>query len=302
MPRKAAPEYYEPKHAPRHLGVNCFGVQNRLSRRVPEPCILIGQSADGEVFLEQDGLEEDRQTMPWDGNYLFRGGKSIQVASFVDQDITMASLRKQDFSKQDFSGAHQSRAYEYGLSGMLGGHGPSINIDYSVFSDSCFHRTRFCHLVGEWPCFCKADFQGADLNGSWLTAACFIDAQIVESNLRGSEIIHSTFFGADLSGSNFDGSKLVGTCFSQARFTEQTSFKGANLARTCFLNTNLRQLLLDNETLFPGQDVDGADFRVVQTIAGFRLPVTVRWDLTVRGAIVDLPSDEDWPEEAFYQG
>ena len=295
------PEFY----APVHSGHNCFG---------PRPDRLVANGQHWSSFVPLEAAPEDfraqsprsRQVMPFTDfpNYVSWGGrpKPPKITTFVGYDLTMASLSRADFSGLDFSKAHQSRAYEYGLSDMLGGHGPSIEVDSSLFTAARFHGTRFCHLIGEWPCFCKADFQKADLNGSWLTAACFIDAQIVESNLRGSKIIHSNFFGADLSGSNFDCSKLVGTCFSQATFTEQTSFKGANLARTCFLNTNLRQLLLDNETLFPGQDVDGADFRVVQTIAGFRLPVTVRWDLTVRGAIVDLPSDEDWPEEAFYQG
>ena len=302
-----APEFYEPIHLPGRCG--CFsrgGTLGRLDRLVAS-----GQHWSWRVPLEvasEDLVAQGprrRQVQPFTDfpDYVSRGrSKPAKISTFVGYDLTMASLDNSDFSGLDFSKAHQSMAYQYGLSDMLGGHGPSISVDSSLFTEARFHGTRFCHLVGEWPCFCKADFQKADLNGSYLTAACFIDAQIVESNLRSSKIIHSTFLGADLSGSNFDGSKLVGTCFSQAKFTRETSFKGANLSRTCFRNTSLLQLLLGNETLFPGQDVDGADFRVVQTIAGFRLPVSVRWDLTVRGAIVDLPSDEDWPEEAFYEG
>ena len=302
MPRKAAPEYYEPQHAPRHVGVNCFGVQNRHFRRMPEPYILISQSADGEVFLEQDGLEEDRQTMPSGGNYLFRGGKSIQVASFADQDITMANLRKKDFSKQDFSGAHQSRAYQYGLSDMLGGHGPSINTDYSVFSDSCFHRTRLCHIEGVSTCFCRADLLEADLNGSVLEAACFQDAILVKSILNGGKFRNSSFLRSDVTDARFTGSDLSGSCFSEVHFSESTMFDGANLTQTCFQNTNLCKLLKRGDSLFPGQTVSGADFRVDQTIAGMRLPAKVRLDLAKRGAVVDMPSDADWPEAAFYEG
>ena len=303
-----APEFYEPIHRPRRCG--CFsrgGTLGRLDRLVAS-----GQHWSWHVPLEvasEDLVAQEprrREVKPFTDfpNYVSWGGRSKppKINTFVGHDLTMASLYNSDFSGLDFSKAHQSMAYQYGLSGMLGGHGPSIPVDSSLFTEARFHGTRFCHLTGEWPCFCKADFQKADLNGSWLTAACFNDARVVDSDLRGSKIIHSTFNGADLSGSSFDNSQLVGTCFSQAEFTKETSFKGANLSRTCFRNTNLLQLLLGNETLFPGQDVDGADFRVVQTIAGFRLPVSVRWDLTVRGAIVDLPSDEDWPEEAFYQG
>lgn len=296
------PEFYAPVHLPGH---NCFG---------PRADRLVASGQHWSAFVPLEVAPEDlraqnprsRQVEPFTDfpNYVGWAGKRKppQISSFVGHDLTMSVLSNANFSGLDFSKAHQSRAYEYGLADMLGGHGPSISVDSSLFTAARFHGTRFCHLIGEWPCFCQADFQKADLNGSYLTAACFIDAQIVESNLRGSKIIHSTFFGADLSGSKFDGSKLVGTCFSQAEFTKETSFKGANLSRTCFRNTSLLQLLLGNETLFPGQDVDGADFRVVQTIAGFRLPVSVRWDLTVRGAIVDLPSDEDWPEEASYEG
>ena len=302
MPRKAAPEHFEPQHAPRHVGVNCFGVQNRLSRRVPEPLILIAQSEDGEVFLEQDGLEEDLQTKPWDGNFLFRGGESIQVASFAGQDITMANLRKKDFSKQDFSGAHQRRAYEYGLSDMLGGHGPSINVDYSVFSDSLFHRTQFCHLEGVNTCFCRADLLEADLNGSVLEAACFQDALLVKGIFYSGKFRNSSFLRSDVTGARFTGSDLSGSCFSEVNFSESTTFEGANLTQTCFQNTNLRNLLKKGDSLFPDQPVSGADFRVDQTIAGMRLPAKVRLDLANRGALVDMPSDADWPEAAFFEG
>lgn len=302
MALEDTPEFYAPVHSRGH---NCF--RPRADRLVAN-----GQHWSRHVPLEvaaEDLVAQGprrREVKPFTDfpNYVSWGGRSKppKISTFVGYDLTMASLSNTDFSGLDFSKAHQSMAYQYGLSDMLGGHGPSISVDSSLFTAARFHGTRFCHLIGEWPCFCKADFQKADLNGSWLTAACFIDARVVDSNLRGSKIIHSNFFGSDLSGSNFDDATLVGTCFSQAEFTKETSFKGANLARTCFRNTSLLRLLLGNETLFPGQDVDGADFRVVQTIAGFRLPVSVRWDLTVRGAIVDLPSDEDWPEEAFYQG
>lgn len=296
------PEFYSPVH-PR--GHNCFRPRaDRLvangqhwSRHVPLEVAAEDLVAQGPRRREVKPFTDFPNYVSWDGR-----SKPPKINTFVGHDLTMSVLVNSDFSGLDFSKAHQSRAYQYGLSDMLGGHGHQIPVDSSLFTAARFHGTQFCHLIGEWPCFCKADFQKADLNGSWLTAACFVDARVVDSNLRGSKIIHSNFFGSDLSDSNFDDATLVGTCFSQADFTKETSFKGANLARTCFLNTNLRQLLLDNETLFPGQDVAGADFRVVQTIANFRLPVAVRWDLIIRGAIVDLPSDEDRPEEASYEG
>lgn len=306
--REDNPEFYEPIHRPGNC--SCFGRGRAAGRR--DRLVASGQHWSFHVPLEvapedlRAQSPRSRKVEPFTdfSNYVGWAGKRKppQISSFVGHDLTMSVLSRADFSGLDFSKAHQSRAYQYGLSDMLGGHGPSIPVDSSLFTSAKFHGTQFCHVIGEWPCFCKADFQKADLNGSWLTAACFMNARVVDSNLRGSKIIHSTFFGSDLSGSNFDDSKLVGTCFSQAEFTKETSFKGANLSRTCFRNTNLRQLLLANETLFPGQDVAGADFRVVQTIANFRLPVSVRLELTVRGAIVDLPSDEDWPEEAFYEG
>ena len=301
------PEFYEPIHRARS---DCFrrgGAPGRLDR-------LVASGQHWSFFVPLEVAPEDlkaqnprnRQVRPFKdfSNYMGPSAslKRKKIPSFVGQDLTMALLANTDFSGLDFSQAHQRGAYQYGLSDMLGGHGPEITVDSSLFTAARFHGTKFCHVIGEWPCFCKADFQKADLNGSWLTAACFIDAQIVESNLRGSKIIHSTFFGSDLSDSKFDDSKLVGTCFSEAKFTQQTSFKGANLSRTCFRDTNLRQLLRDDDVLFPGQEVIGADFSVDQTIAGARLPAHVRLDLAERGAIVDLPSNEDWPEEEFYGG
>jgi uncharacterized protein YjbI with pentapeptide repeats len=296
------PEFYAPVHLPGH---KCFG---------PRADRLVASGQHWSAFVPLEVAPEDlraqsprsRKVEPFTdfSNYVSWAGKRKppQISSFVGHDLTMSVLSCADFSGLDFSKAHQSRAYQYGLSDMLGGHGPSIPVDSSLFTSAKFHGTQFCHLIGEWPCFCKANFQEADLNGSWLTAACFIDARIVESNLRGSKIIHSTFFGSDLSGSNFNDSNLVGTCFSQAGFTKKTTFKGANLSRTCFRDTSLRQLLLDSDILFPSQEVIGSDFRVDQTIAGARLPSHVRLDLAERGAIVDLPSAEDWPEEAFYEG
>ena len=302
-----APEFYEPIHRARR---DCFrrgDAPGRLDR-------LVATGQHWSFFVPLEVAPEDlkaqnprnRQVRPFKdcSHYMGWSGrlKPPKVPSFVGQDLTMSVLSNTDFSGLDFSQAHQRRAYQYGLSDMLGGHGPEIPVDSSLFTAARFHGTQFCHVIGEWPCFCKADFQKADLNGSWLTAACFIDARIVESNLRGSKIIHSAFFCSDLSDSKFDDSKLVGSCFSEAKFTQQTSFKGANLSRTCFRDTNLRQLLLDSDVLFPGQEVSGADFSVDQTIAGARLPAHVRLDLAERGAIVDLPSDEDWPEAAFYEG
>ena len=302
-----APEFYEPIHRARS---DCFrrgDAPGRLDRLVAS-----GQHWSWSVPLEvaSEDLKAQnprhRQVGPFKdfSNYMGPSAslKQKKIPSFVGQDLTMSVLSNTDFSGLDFSQAHQRQAYQYGLSDMLGGHGPEIRVDSSLFTSARFHGTKFCHVIGEWPCFCKADFQKADLNGSWLTAACFIDARIVESNLRGSKIIHSTFFGSDLSDSKFDDSKLVGSCFMEAKFTQQTSFKGANLSRTCFRDTNLRQLLRDDDVLFPSQEVIGADFSVDQTIAGARLPAHVRLDLAERGAIVDLPSDEDWPEEAFYEG
>ena len=302
-----APEFYEPIHRARS---DCFrrgDAPGRLDR-------LVASGQHWSFFVPLEVAPEDlkaqnprnRQVRPFKdcSHYMGWSGrlKPPKVPSFVGQDLTMSVLSNTDFSGLDFSQAHQRRAYQYGLSHSLGGHGPEITVDSSLFTTARFHGTQFCHVIGEWPCFCKADFQKADLNGSWLTAACFIDAQIVASNLRGSKIIHSTFFGSDLSDSKFDDSKLVGTCFSEAKFTQQTSFKGANLSRTCFRDTNLRQLLRDDDVLFSGQEVIGADFSVDQTIAGARLPARVRLDLAERGAIVDLPSNEDWPEEEFYEG
>ena len=303
-----APEFYEPIHRAR--GGCCFGHGGAPGRR--DRLVASGQHWSWSVPLEvaSEDLEAQRprhrQVRPFKdfSNYMGPAErlKRRKISSFVGQELTMASLANTDFSGLDFSQAHQRRAYQYGLSDMLGGHGPEIPVDSSLFTAARFHGTQFCHIVGEWTCFCKADFQKANLNGSYLTAACFIDARIVESNLRGSKIIHSTFFGSDLSDSKFDDSKLVGSCFSEAKFTQQTSFKGANLSRTCFRDTNLRQLLRDDDVLFPGQEVIGAVFSVDQTIAGARLPAHVRLDLAERGAIVDLPSDEDWPEAAFYEG
>ena len=302
-----APEFYEPIHRARR---DCFrrgDAPGRLDR-------LVASGQHWSSFVPLEVAPEDlkaqnprnRQVEPFMdfSNYMGPSArlKRKKIPSFVGQDLTMASLANSDFSGLDFSQAHQRGAYQYGLSHSLGGHGPEITVDSSLFTAARFHGTKFCHVIGEWPCFCKADFQKADLNGSWLTAACFIDARIVESNLCGSKIIHSTFFSSDLSDSKFDDSKLVGTCFSEAKFTQQTSFKGANLSRTCFRDTNLRQLLRDDDVLFPGQEVLGADFSVDQTIAGARLPARVRLDLAERGAIVNLPSNEDWPEEAFYEG
>ncbi len=269
---------------------------------MPERKGLVVVSADGEVTFDSSGSDEDRQAKPFAGHFLFRGGKSIPVASFVDQDLTMANLRKGDYSKQDFSGAHQSRAYEYGLSDMLGGHGPSINVDYSVFSDSLFHRTRFCHLEGANTCFCRADLLEADLNGSVLEAACFQDAILVNSIFTGGRVRNSSFLRSDVTGARFNGSDLSGSCFSEVEFSESTTFEGANLTQTCFQNTNLRNLLRKGDSLFPGQPVSGTDFRVDQTIAGMRLPAKVRLDLAKRGALVDMPSDADWPEAAFFEG
>lgn len=306
MPLKAAPEYFEPIHLPQHFGQSCFSVLNRDHRQLPPPNFARSVSVSGEVIDESDGIEIVRHPTPFTShaNYInlpFNPDRA-EINSFVDLDITTANLRRTDFTSQDFSGAHQKLAYAYGLSDMLGGHGPSIDVSYSLFRSARFHRTEFCHVVGEYTCFCKADLDHADFDSALLTAACFQESRIIHSGLHSGVISHSNFSRADLTDSSFAGTNLTGTCFSEAKFSGETSFVGADLTRTCFQNTNLRRLLKDGEFLFPKQEVSGADFRVIQTIAGARLPARVRTDLAGRGAIVDLPSSEDWPEEAFFEG
>jgi uncharacterized protein YjbI with pentapeptide repeats len=225
----------------------------------------------------------------------------MPISTLAGQDITMANFTNRDLSGADFRGAHQWSAHQYGLGSYTEGH-PEIRLTNALFTSAALDGSKLCEVIGDYVCFCGASMKKADLSWGILSAVCFDDANLCEADFRGVRLQYSSFSNADLSDARFDHASLIGSCLSGVKTSPATTFTDANLTNVCFRNTNLRHLLGSSEVLFPGSVVRGADFRVYQTIAGARLPQLVRVDLLSRGAIVDLPSEEDWDDAAFYGG
>lgn len=225
----------------------------------------------------------------------------LPISKLAGQDITMANFTNRDLSEADFRGAHQWSAHQYGLGSYTEGH-PEIRLTNALFTRAVLDGSKLCEVIGDYVCFCGASMKKADLTWSILSAVCFDVANLCEADFRGVRLRYSSFSNADLSDARFDHASLIGSCFSRVKISPGTTFTDANLTNVCFRDMNLRHLLGSSQVLFPGSVVRGADFRIMQVVAGARLPQLVRVDLLSRGAIVDLPSEEDWDEAAFYEG
>jgi uncharacterized protein YjbI with pentapeptide repeats len=125
-----------------------------------------------------------------------------------------------------------------------------------------------------------ADLSNTNLRGVDLSNLAFVDAKLVNSDLRLSDLSDTKFDGSDLSGANLEEANLINAIFGYSNLTN-VNFKGADLAGTVIdhsnlCGANLRNIILflnqifyityDDNTVWP----DGIDLGIYEARAGWK--------------------------------
>jgi uncharacterized protein YjbI with pentapeptide repeats len=215
-----------------------------------------------------------------EGAYLERA--DLRNASFTDANLTRASFFGSNLTKACFLGARieGARFCDVDLSeAELSG----LSFHEALGGECRFTRTQLdkCDLEGTF--LYKADFEGANLEGTLLTATWMPEANFRNANLRDTGLADVEWEGADLRGADLTGASFHLGSTRSGLVGSPISCEGS---RTGFYTDEYEEQRFKEPEEIRKANLCGADLR------GARIDAVDFYLVDLRGALLDPEQEE----------